>query len=220
MNPFTGEPVTDDYAKMMISSLKWSQIVAGIGMVTGSMKSGKGPYKGRGTSAALDKVKQTIRDAKAKREQAGKSGKGPGNGSKVNISKEVEIVNKRGESLGELDEIDLVNMIFYEDKSAQGLHKVNPKTGLPAQTPQQFADKQILIKTRNRINALENATSTRATKNGSSEIPNLEDIKDIREFVFRLDGNTPDLKQAVENSLSRLRQEFPDYKFSAIFGGK
>ncbi|PYE41866.1 WXG100 family type VII secretion target [Paenibacillus barcinonensis] len=78
VNPFTGEPVTDDYAKMMISSLKWSQIVAGIGMVTGSMKSGKGPYKGRGTSAALDKVKQTIRDAKAKREQAGKSGKGTG----------------------------------------------------------------------------------------------------------------------------------------------
>ncbi|WP_244964924.1 hypothetical protein [Paenibacillus barcinonensis] len=78
VNPFTGEPVTDDYAKMMISSLKWSQIVAGIGMVTGSMKSGKGPYKGRGTSAALDKVKQTIRDAKAKREQASKSGKGTG----------------------------------------------------------------------------------------------------------------------------------------------
>ncbi|WP_426333956.1 WXG100 family type VII secretion target [Paenibacillus silvae] len=83
VNPFTGEPVTDDYAKMMISSLKWSQIVAGIGMVTGSMKSGKGPYKGRGTSAALDKVKQTIRDAKAKREQAGKSGKGTGNGGKI-----------------------------------------------------------------------------------------------------------------------------------------
>ncbi len=85
VNPFTGEPVTDDYAKMMISSLKWSQIVAGIGMITGSMKSGKGPYKGRGTSAALDKVKQTIRDAKAKREQAGKSGKGTGEVNKPNL---------------------------------------------------------------------------------------------------------------------------------------
>ncbi|TGV23676.1 WXG100 family type VII secretion target, partial [Mesorhizobium sp. M00.F.Ca.ET.186.01.1.1] len=134
--------------------------------------------------------------------------------------KEVEIVNQRGESLGELDEIDLQNKIFYEDKTAQGLNKVNPKTGLPAQTPQQFADKQILTKTRNRINALGNATSTRATKNGSSEIPNLEDIKDIREFVFRLDGDTPELRQAVENSLNQLRKEFPDYKFSAIFGGK
>ncbi|QKS56151.1 WXG100 family type VII secretion target [Paenibacillus barcinonensis] len=74
VNPFTGEPVTDDYAKMMISSLKWSQIVAGIGMVTGSMKSGKGPYKGRGTSAALGKVKQTIRDAKASQAAKGQGG--------------------------------------------------------------------------------------------------------------------------------------------------
>ncbi|MBB6019736.1 WXG100 family type VII secretion target [Paenibacillus sp. JGP012] len=83
VNPFTGEPVTDDYAKMMISSLKWSQIVAGIGMVTGSMKNGKGPYKGRGNSAALDKVKQTIRDAKAKRENSGNATNGVGNGKAV-----------------------------------------------------------------------------------------------------------------------------------------
>ncbi|QKS54851.1 hypothetical protein HUB98_15605 [Paenibacillus barcinonensis] len=83
VNPFTGEPVTDDYAQMMITSLKWSQIVAGIGMVTGSMKSGKGPYKGRGTSAALDKVKQTIRDAKAKRENSGNATNGVGNGKAV-----------------------------------------------------------------------------------------------------------------------------------------
>ncbi|PZT52717.1 hypothetical protein DN757_25995 [Paenibacillus silvae] len=82
VNPFTGEPVTDDYAKMMISSLKWSQIVAGIGMVTGSVKSGEGPYKGRGTSAALDKVKQTIRDAKAKREKGSKSVK-TGDGANI-----------------------------------------------------------------------------------------------------------------------------------------
>ncbi|MCK6077086.1 WXG100 family type VII secretion target [Paenibacillus silvae] len=101
VHPFTGEPVTDDYAKMMISSLKWSQIVAGIGMVTGSMKSGKGPYKGRGTSAALDKVKQTIRDAKAKREQAGKSGKGTGEFNdpvitKMNKGVEIEFKNPDG----------------------------------------------------------------------------------------------------------------------------
>ncbi len=151
----------------------------------------------------------------------GKHGpEGTGNVSKIKSAKEVEIINQRGESLGEFDEIDLVNKIFYEDKSAQGLNIVNPKTGLPAQTPQQFADKQILIKTRNRINELQNnATSTRATKNGSKEIPDLDSIKNIREFVFRLDGNTPELKQAVENSLNQLRKEFPDYKFSAIYGG-
>lgn len=78
VNPFTGEPVTDSYAKMMIASLKWSQIVGGIGLVVGSAKGSKGPYKGRGTSAALDKVKQTIRDAKVKREKSSKGANGMG----------------------------------------------------------------------------------------------------------------------------------------------
>lgn len=74
VNPFTGEPVTDSYAKMMIASLKWSQIVGGIGLVVGSAKGSKGPYKGRGTSTALDKVKQTIREAKVKRDKSTNSG--------------------------------------------------------------------------------------------------------------------------------------------------
>lgn len=160
----------------------------------------------------LDKVADVGKDVK-------NGTKGTDKIPKVKSAKEVEIINQRGESLGELDEIDIENKIFYEDKSAQGLNKVNPKTGLPAQTPQQFADKQILTKTRNRINAFEKATSTRATKNGSSEIPSLEDIKNIKEFVFRLDGDTAELRQAVTNSLNQLRKEFPDYKFSAKFGG-
>ncbi|WP_277376155.1 WXG100 family type VII secretion target [Paenibacillus polymyxa] len=140
--------------------------------------------------------------------------------STIENPKEVEIVNKKGESIGEFDEIDLKKKIFYEDKSAKGLDKVNPKTGLPAQTPQEFTDKQLLKKTRNRINELENnAFSTRATKNSSSDIPHLDSIKDIREFVFRLDGDTPKLRKAAENSLNQLKKEFPDYKFSVQFGG-
>ncbi|WP_181438865.1 pre-toxin TG domain-containing protein [Paenibacillus sambharensis] len=145
---------------------------------------------------------------------------GAGKAARIKSAKEVEIVNQRGESLGEFDEIDLNKGIFYEDKSAQGLNKVNPKTGLPAQTPQEFANKQILTKTRNRISALENATSTRTTVNGSQEIPTLEEIKGIKEFVFRLDGDTPELRQAVYNSVNKLKEEFPDYKFSATFGGE
>ncbi|GEM_PF-3448970 len=79
VNPFTGEPVTESYAKLMIASLKWSQIVAGIGLVTGSLSGGKGPYKGRGTNPAIAKVKQTIKDAKVKREKSSKGANGTGN---------------------------------------------------------------------------------------------------------------------------------------------
>jgi len=133
---------------------------------------------------------------------------------------EVEIVDHRGSPLGEFDEIDVEKGVFYEDKTAKGLDRLNPRTGQPAQTPQQFADKQILGKTRTRIQNLAQAAATRPTTNGSPEVPNLEQIKSIRSFVFRLDGNTPELQSAVENSLNQLRREFPDYTFNVIFGGK
>lgn len=83
VNPFTGEPVTESYAKLMIASLKWSQIVAGIGLVTGGLSGGKGPYKGRGTNPAIAKVKQTIKDAKAKREKSSNDANGTSKGLKI-----------------------------------------------------------------------------------------------------------------------------------------
>jgi len=67
---------------------------------------------------------------------------------------------------------------------------------------------------------LEKAAATRPTTHGSPEVPDLDEIKSIRDFVFRLDGNTPELRSAVENSLNQLRAEFPDYTFNVLFGGK
>lgn len=217
IDPFTGEPVSDKYAQMMLTSLKFSQLFMAFQMVRGSMPGGKGPFRLPSSHPAVAKIKKNLEAAEARK---GSKIKGTGDVSGVKSAKEVEIINKRGESLGEFDEIDLKKGVFYEDKSAQGLHKVNPKTGLPAQTPQEFADKQILTKTRNRIFALENATSTRTTVNGSQEIPALQEIKGIKEFVFRLDGDTPKLRQAVNKSINKLKEEFPDYKFSATFGGE
>lgn len=54
---------------------------------------------------------------------------------------------------------------------AKGLNKLNPKTGLSAQTAEQFADKQIYQKTVKRIEKLKEAEATRATVNGSQVIP-------------------------------------------------
>ncbi len=141
--------------------------------------------------------------------------KNKGNSIKL---REIEITNELGGTLGEFDEIDLKNGIFYEDKSAKGLDIVHPRTGLPTQTPQQFADKQIYNKTKTRINNLAEAVGTREAKTNSLEVPTIDELKSIKEFKFRLDGNTPELKNAVENSLNKLRLEFPEYKFSAEFG--
>ncbi|WP_339256257.1 WXG100 family type VII secretion target [Paenibacillus sp. FSL R5-0713] len=169
IDPFTGEPVSDKYAQMMLTSLKFSQLFMAFQIVRGSMPGGKGPFRLPSSHPAVAKIKKNLEAAEASEARKGSKIKGTGDVSGVKSAKEVEIINKRGESLGEFDEIDLKKGVFYEDKSAQGLHKVNPKTGLPAQTPQEFADKQILTKTRNRIFALENATSTRTTVNGSQD---------------------------------------------------
>ncbi|WP_227498527.1 hypothetical protein [Synechococcus sp. PCC 7336] len=133
--------------------------------------------------------------------------------------REVEITDLRGNPVGEFDEIDFRNGIFFEDKSASGLNIVNPRTGLPAQTPQQFVDRQIVGKTRNRINNLLNvADSTRSTVNGTQNTPDLSDIRDIRSFVFRVEANSPELRTAVDNGLNQLRSDFPDFQFDVQFG--
>ncbi|MFC5650335.1 PrsW family glutamic-type intramembrane protease [Paenibacillus solisilvae] len=133
----------------------------------------------------------------------------------------VELHDSRNGALGEFDGIDVENGIFYEAKSAEGLNRIHPKTGKPQQTPQEFTDKQLYQKTRTRINnLLEKAVGTRTTPDGTSEIPTLDEIKGIRNFQFQLDGDSPELRAAAENSLNRLRQEFPDYTFTIRFGVK
>ncbi|CAM4250014.1 hypothetical protein HCA64_03125 [Listeria booriae] len=133
--------------------------------------------------------------------------------------KEIEIVDAKGKPLGEFDEIDIEKGIFYEDKQAKGLNVLNPRTQLPAQTPIQFAEKQIYQKTANRIRNLEDADATRATVNGSKSIPTIEEIRGIKKFIFRLDGDTAELREAVEQSIEKLRNEFPNHSFDVIFGG-
>ena len=137
----------------------------------------------------------------------------------VKLNKEIEITDSNGKCLGEFDEIDLDNKIFYEDKTAKGLDTINPKTGKPSQTPQEFADKQIYTKTKNRINNLMNAEETRQAKTNIVEkVPNRSELQKIKKFVFRLDGDSPELRKAVENSVQNLQLEFPDYSFEVTFG--
>lgn len=133
----------------------------------------------------------------------------------------VELHDAKNGALGEFDGVDLEKGIFYEAKSAQGLDRIHPKTGKPQQTPQQFTDKQLYQKTKVRINNLmQKAVGTRTTPDGTAEIPTLEQIKGIRHFEFQLDGDSPALRTAAENSLNKLRQEFPDYTFNIRFGVK
>ncbi|KPL91729.1 hypothetical protein SE18_01435 [Herpetosiphon geysericola] len=130
--------------------------------------------------------------------------------------REVEIVDAKGSPLGEFDKID--NGIIVEEKAAQGLDRVNPRTGLPAQTADQWAEKQIYKKTQVRIDNLDEAVSSRPTVNGSPDVPSLEDIKTIRDIRFHLNGDSPELRSAVQKQMDALKQRYPDWNFDAEYG--
>lgn len=131
--------------------------------------------------------------------------------------KEVEIVDKMGKPIGEFDKIE--KGLFVEDKSAKGLSTLHPKTGKPLQTAGQWAEKQIYEKSVVRIENLQNkAVATRATKSGSQVVPSLDEIKTIRKLQFRIEGDSPELRNAVEEQIKKLSQKYPNWEFSAEFG--
>jgi hypothetical protein len=130
----------------------------------------------------------------------------------------VELVDAKNSPIGEFDGVDLTAGRFVENKAAAGLKKVNPKTGKPAQTEAQWAEKQLVKKTDARIKALQSATATRPTGSGSGEVPTLAEIQGVRHIHFVLDGNTPALRAATEASLAQLRTQHPGWTFTAEFG--
>ena len=130
----------------------------------------------------------------------------------VNNPKEVNI---HGKINSELDEVDLVNQIIYEDKHASRLYMDNPDY---PQTELQWAEKQIFNKGKNRIEALQQKEIT-LSSTVSSALPSIEELKEIKTFVFRIDADTPELRNAVQIVLDKLSEIFPEYNFSAIFGG-
>ena len=85
------------------------------------------------------------------------------------------------------------------------------------QTEAQWAYKQIYRKGSNRIIALQQAEFTLS---GSGSIPSVDSLKAIRNYVFRIDADTPELRAAVQAELENLKLEFPNYNFSAVFGGE
>lgn len=136
----------------------------------------------------------------------------------LRIYRNVEIVDSSGKPVGEFDGIDMGRRMFIEDKSAQGLSRLNPRTGRPSQTPEQWAQRQIFGKTVTRIrNLLHDATTTRPA-GGTTSAPTLAEIQGFRRLHFRIDANTPTLRAAVTAELAKLRAQHPGWEFTAEFG--
>ncbi|SHN82375.1 WXG100 family type VII secretion target [Paenibacillus sp. ov031] len=67
IHPFTGEPVSDRYAQMMLTSLKFSQIFMAFQMVRGSMPGRKGPFRLPSSHPAVAKIKKNLEAAEARK---------------------------------------------------------------------------------------------------------------------------------------------------------
>ena len=124
-------------------------------------------------------------------------------------------VNIHGKINTELDEIDLKNKIIYEDKNASKLYMDNPDY---PQTEMQWAEKQIFKKGKNRIEALQQ-DEFRLSSQVSSDLPAAEELKEIKDYVFRIDADTQELRSAVQIQLDKLSELFPEFNFSATYGG-
>jgi hypothetical protein len=124
----------------------------------------------------------------------------------------VELIDSRRAPIGEIDRVDLPRGTFIEDKSAHHL------VGESLSATQVWAQKHVYNKTATRIEALLDAAATRVTKHGSPAIPDLTQIQGVRHFVFHLEADSPELRQAVYEAIRRLRLRFPDFSFEAAFG--
>lgn len=144
-----------------------------------------------------------------------KSGAEPGSAPGQRL-RGVEIVDTDGNPLGEFDEI--ASGTFIEEKSAIGFGHLHPRTGLPVQTVVQWAEKHILQKTVVRINNLQRAAATRPAAGGSPRVPTLGEILEIRKFQFKIMSTAPEIQNAVQAQLVRLRARFPAWEFSVVFG--
>jgi len=133
-------------------------------------------------------------------------------------SRLTEITDSRGKPVGETDVIRAGKI--REDKSALGLHSINPRTGKPAPDSDErsWAERQIFKKTVNRINNLATADATRPAAGGSRVHPSIDELRTVREYEVVIDGDSPVLRAEVEAALGRLRLAFPRWKFTAKFG--
>ena len=110
--------------------------------------------------------------------------------------------------------MDFLNKVIYEDKNAQGLYMGNPDY---PQTEMQWAEKQIIGKGKNRIDALKQDTFR--VRINSVDYPLLvDDLRGIKTYVFRVNADTPELRKAVDYWIKELENLYSEYDFSAVYG--
>ncbi len=122
-------------------------------------------------------------------------------------------------NLTELDNIDFINKVIYEDKDASRLYMENPNV---PQTEAEWVNKHIFEKGSNRFEALSkgdiNAYFGEGVQKGEQCNLFVDELKSIKKYVFRISVDKPTLRLEVEKKLEQLRDLYPQYDISAVYG--
>ena len=109
----------------------------------------------------------------------------------------VEILNGAGNAVGEFSQVDLETGRVFQDVT--GLH-------FNGATPDDWATRQIYGATVSRLQNLDQAAVTRATALGSPHVPTIDELRPLRQMVFRVEGDDAALVRAVETQVDIGRE--------------
>jgi hypothetical protein len=144
--------------------------------------------------------------------------------AKLGGARRIEMT-ERNAPTGEFDAIRAG--VIREDKSAQGLNKIDPKTNVPYKGTDEatWAQKQVFDKTVTRMENLKTATATRPAVEdgrpvGSRAYPSIAEVQSVRKYEFAIAADTPRLRLEVEAQLVQLRAKYPDWTFTAKYGAQ
>jgi hypothetical protein len=142
-----------------------------------------------------------------------------------------ELVNERNEPIGELDLVDLVGKVIYEDKEALGFGMHTRKGTSAEQVAAQvnrevekFVDKKVIARGEKRLAAIESAVSTRPNSSKvvrpspSAVAVDLSQLREIKKMVFRFEGDHPVLQNVMARRMTELARKYDKYEFSAVYG--
>ena len=141
----------------------------------------------------------------------------------------VELREKKEGGTGEFDGIRVGRKKFYEDKQADLKGAINTlkeksKTNSRIKVPKEidlakgWSKKQIVEKTKRRIEALEKADATGAPKDSGRPVPSIDTIRGFKHLKFRMEDNSGALREAVTEAITELMKLYPNWTFTTKFG--
>lgn len=142
-----------------------------------------------------------------------------------------EMVNKANVPVGELDVVDLVGKVIYEDKEALGFGTFTRKGATAEQAAAQvrkeierFVERNVVAKMDDKLTAIASDIYMRPNSSKtlfpppSTKVVDLSRLREIKKVVLRFQGDHPILQEVVARRMAEMAKKHDKYEFSAVYG--